>query len=282
MTRRSRLAVCLGAFIVATAFVFNIAFAGTVGNPSSMSNFKGAGAFSLKQNKNLNIGASADLEFIFDRDIRAQAATETAIESGQWYMAGMSCTFLNRISPYVKLGVAHMKAKWTEVGKKATLESDTNLAWGAGGKVLIWEFARPKVKFVADGYYRAADLDAEKGTYNGGTVTLDPAKSRFTIREWQFALLAATEIDLGTQDNEALGVSKIAPYAGVTYSDISGRLRQTISDGDYHNPGKIESDKNVGVFGGFDFIGPNDSVALSIEGRFIDETALTAGLSVLF
>ena len=102
------------------------------------------------------------------------------------------------------------------------------------------------------------------------------------IREWQVALLAATEIDIsGSGREEVLGVSTIIPYAGVKYSDLNGRLRLSWTSGNYNNPGKIDAADNVGVFAGCDFVGPN-SVSLSLEGRFVDETAITAGLAVLF
>lgn len=260
-----------------------VGFAGTVANPASPNIPKGAGVFSLKQNKNVSIKTGFDLEFLFDRDIHANAATNTELTSGEWYMGSISYTLFDRFSPYVKLGVAHLKVKWTEAGKEAKLESDTNFAWGLGGKLLIWEFQKPKIKFISDGFYRVADLDGEEGRWDGSKVTLDTAKSRFLIREWQVALLAATEIDLSGPDKEdILGISKIVPYIGGKYSDINGRIRQTLTNGDYQNPGKIEAEHNYGAFVGCDLVGPNDAVLLNMEGRFIDETALTVGLLVLF
>ncbi|MCM8782523.1 MAG: hypothetical protein NC828_05690, partial [Candidatus Omnitrophica bacterium] len=75
--------------------------------------------------------------------------------------------------------------------------------------------------------------------------------------------------------------SRLIPYAGIKYSDINARLRLVTSEGGTFNPGEVESDHNVGIFAGCDILGTS-SVLLNIEGRFIDETALTTGLAVLF
>jgi hypothetical protein len=198
-------------------------------------------------------------------------------------MASISCTIFERFSPYIKLGVAHLKAKWTEAGQDVKLDSNSDFAWGVGGKLLIWDFQRPNIKLITDGQYRMAALDAEKGTASGSGVTsLDRSKSPCVLREWQIALLTAGEFDITTnRTEEVLGISTILPYVGLKYSDISGRMKLEQSSGNFYNPGKIESDKKVGIVFGCDFVGPN-SVSLTLEGRLIDEEAFTGGLTVLF
>lgn len=281
MLKRTNLLIFLGIFIFLLNISFRV-FAGTVGNTATIDGPKGPGIFSLKKDRNISIKSGLDFEFLFDRDIKANAASNTELTSAEWYMAKISCVMFNRVEPYLKLGIAHMKARWTEAGSEVKLESDTNFAWGFGSRVLIWEFERPRIKIISDAFYRIADLDAEEGYSAGAKVSMDTSKSRFLIREWQIALLAATEIDIsGPGREDFLGVSTIIPYAGVKYSDINGRLRLTWTSGNYNNPGEIESDNIFGLFAGCDFVGPN-SVSLNLEGRFIDETALTAGLAVLF
>ena len=259
-----------------------LSFAGTVGNSAMISSQKGAGLFSMRRDKNIPIKVGFDAEFLFDRDLHANASSNAELTGGEWYMAKISYTMFNRFEPYVKMGIAHIKARWTEAGADAQLESDSNFAWALGGKLLVWQFDGPRIQILTDGFYRVADLDAEEGRYDGSVATLNTASSRFEVREWQIALLAATEIDVGgPAREEVLGITSIVPYAGLKYSDIGGRLRLVHNSGLYNNPGEIESDKNFGMFVGCDFVGPN-SVLLNLEGRFIDETAMTAGLEVLF
>ncbi|MBI4335716.1 MAG: hypothetical protein HY589_03565 [Candidatus Omnitrophica bacterium] len=274
--------IFLSIFCLAMSVASVSAYAAAVGNTADTGSPKGPGLFTLRQDKDIPIKVGGDLEFVFDRDIDASSATDAEISSAEWYMAKISYVMFNRIEPYVKLGVAHMKTRWTEAGANVKVESDTNFAWGVGGKVLIWDFKTPKLKLITDGVYRIADMDVEDADSGGSKVNLDTAASRFLIREWQVSLLAATEIDVaGPSREDFLGISTIVPYAGIKYSDINGRLRVNYTSGNFNNPGTIESDSKFGVFAGCDFVGPN-SVSLNVEGRFLDETALSTGLSVLF
>lgn len=256
--------------------------AGTIGNPISTDTPNQGGIFSLKKDRNVTIKGGLEVEILFDRDISADASSNMVITSAEWYMSKVSWSFRNRVEPYIKFGLAHFKTEWTEAGQKAKLESDTKFAWGVGLKALVLNLEAPHIKLIADGFYRMADVDAESGSYGGSTVTLDSNKSRFLIRDWHIALAGATEIDIsGSARGEFLGISSLVPYIGIKYSDLNGRIRQTISDALYHNPGKIEAADNIGFFVGCDFVGPN-SVVLNIEGRFLDEEAVTVGLSALF
>lgn len=282
MTKSAKILLAIIIFIGMSAALIHISFAGTVGNTATVEDPKGAGVFSLKKTRNFAIKTGADMEFVLDRDIKASAAADSEITSAQWYMGKISCVLFNRVEPYVKFGMAHMKVKWNEDGKNVKVESNNGFAWSLGGKVLVWDFERPNLRLVADGFYRVAELDMQKGSQDGAIVEMDRGGSAFFMREWQISLIAATDIDVSTMSSgsDFLGVTRIVPYAGVKYSDISGRLRTIWTSGNYNNPGQIRSDRKFGLVAGCDFVGPN-SVSLNLEGRFIDETAITAGLQVL-
>lgn len=283
MAKKAKVLFAIIIFFGISTLVINISLAGTVGNTATVADPKGEGVFSLKKNRNFAIKVGVDTEFVFDRDLKASDASSAQFSEAQWYMGKIGCVLFNRVEPYVKFGYAHMVAKWNEVGADAKLESNTGFAWSLGSKVLVWDFEKPNLRLIADGYYRIADLNAEQGFYDGRTLAIEPGSSRFFIREWQISLIAATDIEVSTMSkgSDFLGVTRIVPYAGVKYSDISGRLR-TIWQGNsnYNNPGKIESKHKFGIVAGCDFVGPN-SISVNLEGRFIDETALTAGLQML-
>lgn len=276
--------IIVSVIIIVMLIIPAAGFCATVGNPVSPDSPKGAGVFSLKQSKNLAIKGGGEVELVFSRDFKGNglSVSKAEITSAQWYMGTISCTMFDRFSPYVKLGTAHLKAKWIEAGKDVKLESNTDFAWGLGGKVLIWDFKKPQIKLISDAVYRVAELKADKGTAGASSISLDKSRSPSVLREWQIALLAAGEFDVTSNRNEeVLGISTILPYIGLKYSDISGRFKLETSSGDFYNPGKIESDKNVGIVFGLDLVGPN-SVSLTLEGRLIDEEAFTGGLTVLF
>ncbi len=263
----------------------SIGFAGTVGNPSGTDIPKGSGVFSLKQDKNISLKVAADFDYVLNRDLHASAATKTKIKNGSWSMVKLYYTMFNgRVEPYFQFGTVKLKAKWSEPGADVELESDNTMGWGLGTKALLWSMQKPKVNFVGDIMYRMANLDPSEGSVAGSKVGLDSAKSAFLIREWQLALLASTEIDVGGEGSdreEILGISKLVPYAGIKYSDVNGRLRLQRSDAVYFNPGTIDSERNFGIFVGCDILGTG-SLSLNVEGRFIDETAFTGGMALLF
>ena len=281
MGKKTRLLVCLGIFIIVLG-VSLVGFAGTVGNPASPDTLKGAGVFNLKQSKNIPIETGVDVEILFDRDIKGDKASSAKFDSGQWYMAKIAFTMFDRIEPYVKLGAAHLEATWkaTDMSDiEAKLESDTGFAWGLGAKALIWDFKQPKIKLISDGFYRVADLDGHKGKLHSAPATIDTSKSKIAISEWQIALLAATEIDMAKSE---AGISKLVPYIGVKYSDMRGALKLVTPAGSEYRVADMKADNNFGIVVGTDLVGSNDSFSVNLEGRFIDETAMTIGLAVLF
>jgi len=91
--------------------------------------------------------------------------------------------------------------------------------------------------------------------------------SKFELEEWQIALEVAYQY------------KQIVPYVGVKYGDATGEAVATINGAKFKND--FENEDNVGIFVGGDII-INDSITANIEGRFIDETALSLAGTVRF
>lgn len=271
--------VC-GLFI--SVLSLSVACAGTVGNPSSPDVPGGPGAFSLKRSNNIMVKTGVELELLFDKDLGSEFDSGVELTSGEWYMARFSTVIFERYEPYIKLGIAHMKARWDENNQEAKIESENAFAWALGAKALIYEFQRPTIKILGDAYYRMADLDVAEFHLGGTKQEINSSRSRFLIREWQIALIAAGEIDItsSTQD-EVLGISTLVPYGGIKYSDCNGRLRGYLSSTIFYTPGELDGDNNIGIFAGCDLVGPH-SVLINVEGRFVDELGATLGLLLLF
>ena len=285
MKKKTRLLSCPGILIFAFAFS-SAAYASEIGNPGAVNTLHGKGVFSLKEDRNVPIEASVDVDFILNRDLTAGDVTKTALRTSEWYFLKIGYTMFNRIEPYVRLGGAHLKARWTDTdtGTQVAMDTSSGFAWGLGIKTLVYEFKSPNIKLICDGSYRTTKLDPYKGYIDSHETTITKTASRFVIREWQAALLASTETPLPDMFNyfEDLKKYKLSPYAGIKYSEISGRLRMFETDtGAIYHPDNIKADKNIGIVVGCDLVG-DDYVSLNIEGRFIDETAVSTGLAVLF
>lgn len=81
---------------------------------------------------------------------------------------------------------------------------------------------------------------------------------------------------------DALKGYRLSPYGGVKWSEVSGRLRLVTTAGKVSHPDNIKSDKNFGLVIGGDLVGPGDSFSVNVEGRFLDENAISTGVSLLF
>lgn len=103
----------------------------------------------------------------------------------------------------------------------------------------------------------------------GDTVSYGSAEeemnwtAKLTVQEWQIAPYIAKKI------------GNFIPYFGVKYSDMRGQYK------DEDMKIKFKADDNFGLFLGTDYkIGKN--LSLNIEGRFIDETAMSFGATYRF
>ena len=152
---------------------------------------------------------------------------------------------------------------WFAQGKTATMAvyvSETKLEEMGGGIL----------RLGADGRYRHTDLDLDYIEVDGVKYDIPSgsvSSAKLELREWQIALAASYQID------------QFIPYVGGKYSDLSGDAKTTVSGTEYKSD--LDSDNNFGVFVGADLL-VNDSAVINVEGRFIDETALSGGATIRF
>jgi len=237
---------------------------------------------------------SLDQEFIFDKDIKdiSEDWTEGTlvvtgkdtpeVDSMNRTMVKASYGMLDNVDVYVKLGTADadfkMKGSGTWVDGVDTgtwngtvkMEGDNAFAYGFGAKGTYnlnddWIIG-------CEAQYLRHKNDVEGTTtlnvYDNagiliGSETSDPWKGEITIQEWQIAPYVAKRL------------GSFIPYLGVKYSDESGKYKDEDSEE------KFEADDNFGMFLGTDYkMGENWKV--NLEGRFIDETAMSFGATYKF
>jgi len=73
---------------------------------------------------------------------------------------------------------------------------------------------------------------------------------------------------------------RFIPYAGVRYFDFDSTAEATIGGVKFEDD-SAEPEHNVGIFVGTDVL-ITDSVSFNVEGRLIDEEAVTLGCAVRF
>lgn len=240
-----------------------------------------------------------DQEFVFDRDGKMLTTTiisgtvtenwpiKSEIDKMYRTMAKASYGLLDNLDVYVRLGTADpdytekVSGTWTDSAGvppqdkgtftgTAKYKGDNALAYGFGMKGTYdlkndWlvgcdvQYLRHKNDYKASG---SAIIYDDNGTAIGEDT--DEWKGEITFYEWHVAPYVAKKF------------GNFLPYLGVRYSDA--RIKGKDEDGDTT---KIKADDNFGVFLGTDYkIGEN--WRLNLEGRFVDETAMSVGATYRF
>ena len=229
------------------------------------------------------IAAEAEWSYIFNTDLDFKKATRPPghnadrpvnfkITRGRNTLAKISYGLFDSMDVYLKLGAANYNFKG-DVYVGDTKAVDENLSskdsflYGAGFKI-AHEIKKGWI-VGCDVQYLTTDLDLNFSAVNVNTGAVASAKyTNCRIQEWHVAPYIAGKI------------ANFTPYLGARYSDL--RLDQK-SPNDPHRWNNLVfgAAYNVGVFTGMDW-NLGESFKLNIEGRFIDETAMSVGLAYGF
>ena len=216
------------------------------------------------------IGTESDITF--DRKLKNRN------DDSEMKFLGAKTGFLvaDRFYLYTTLGAAEVEQEFNIGNNKVRWNSDTGLSWGIGGTWMIYEttdrddFGEGIFRFGLDARYRDLDLDIDEIVLNDAAHDESSANVTgvdYDADEWQIAFAVAYQW------------KKINPYVGIKYSDITGNTKATISGTKYTT--EIAGDDKVGVFCGLG-ISLTDYSVFNIEGRFIDEEALSVGGTLRF
>lgn len=252
MRRLTGIIVCLVFF-----FCVSTIYAAPVGNIATPAVLK-KGLVIQGQEGQYAIIATSENDITYDRNLENQDADTQFLFFG----GKLGLMFMDRYIIYGVLGSGQASQKFQFTNLKVKWDTDYDFVWAVGGTVMAYETELEQMwkgilRIGLDGRYRQAHLDVD-----------DPNQApNYEFEEWQVALAVSYQID------------QFIPYAGVKYSDATGDATATIAGSEYKID--FENDDNVGIFVGGDYL-IDDSVMINIEGRFIDETAISAGATIRF
>ena len=213
------------------------------------------------------IKGEALVDIVFEREL--DLSNDNAKIEAQWYFAKASVVLIEKVEVYGLLGTAKLKLKdWT--ASNYDMESDYALAWGGGAKVLLYEteeYGDGILRVSVDGNYRQYEPGIEEVKI-AGTEISNVSEKEFEYREWGVGLGLSYTLD------------QLTPYIGVKYSDCEAKMRLKYGSVDITK--KTANSKDVvGIFVGCDYLFA-ENIALNLEGRFIDETAMNVGVKINF
>jgi opacity protein-like surface antigen len=224
----------------------------------------------------LSIGKDAEL--IFSRDLKYHKSDWVRpgrelknVEIGKMYytMGKISYGVVDKLDIYVRLGAANFdtEAKQCQSGVyRGKIDTDGKYAFAYG-------FGLKGMHNFENNWLAGLDLQFlnHKNRYRWKWANKNGYKEsgsgKMTVYEWHVAPYIAKKI------------GNLIPYVGGKYSDLI--IKEKHSEGS--NPGwtKIKADDNFGLFAGLD-INMMKHLILNVEGRFIDETAISFSTSYKF
>ena len=226
----------------------------------------GQGILFESEDNKLRFIVGAEYESVFERSLEDNVDIEFQSAAGEF-----AVQFDETFKVYGTIGQA-MGIEETEKDGADTIKYDIEdtVIWGAGLAVNLFE--AKGVKFFTDAGYRTMeDADYDSVNYNGTSFT--PADLGIIAKagweEWHLALGASKKFDIATV------------YGGVRYSEVEASMDVTIPSLAYNAKVDGEAEDNVGIFLGAK-ITPSDNFSINIQGRFIDETAMTLGATFKF
>ncbi len=233
----------------------------------------GNAARPIYTNADIPFAVGAGSDFVFERELDVDGK-DVLLEKYKWFFVTGSYVIGNRAELYGMLGTADGDLIENYSGVNLKFENDYELAWGGGASVLLLE-TENEIRVGLDVSYRQINPEVHQLRLNG--VRYSPTASGVSARK--------TEI---SEWQGAMAVSKnFGPFIGilgVKYSEVSVSGEATIL-GTTYSIDSAGSKENLGFFVGCLLNNTSDSdydMSLGLEGRFVDEKAVSATLNMRF
>ncbi|MFA4991593.1 MAG: hypothetical protein WC569_03335 [Candidatus Omnitrophota bacterium] len=220
----------------------------------------------------LSLGFYADI--VNEREIEIERNGEFEMDM---YMARLSLTANDRFTLYFDIGQAKDPVfSYHNLGSDIKIFYEDESAWGTGLNVLIHRFDN-NIEVGAHAGYRQYELSLDKVMIDGAQYAPGALTniSEDNYKEYQAAVEIGWKADY------------MRPYLGVKYSDVELGSDFTLAPQTYSAKGK-RTDSNLGLFAGvtltpeLPFYKDTRQLAINVEGRFVDEQALSMGVTYKF
>lgn len=254
--------------LIGVSFVY----AAPVGNIAKPAMLKSAVISKDAEKPNMGVIVEGEFDFVSNMKLKDSDSKDKYRFLG----SKLDLVLMDKVIVYGLLGGAYYETKFNDEGSEVKIETKNDLAWGIGATAILYEtkieqFGSPTLRFGVDGRYRSTELDVDKIIIDGTEYKI-PSGSVTAVsieyKDWQIAGEVSSQW------------GRFIPYVGVKYSDMDAKASMTVS-GTTYTDDNFKLKHNVGVFVGADLLAL-DSMSLNVEGRFINEEALTLGCAVRF
>lgn len=226
---------------------------------------------------------TAEYTHLLDRDMADPSATADELRSGNQAHARVGYLLLPLVQPYIKLGAAEFEERLKNANisglglRNITYEYDWGFSVG-GGLQGVYEFPGGSGWFVGyDGQYLRSDNDLGGVVHSGRRGSA--VSGNVSVEEWHVGGYVGKTFEIGE--------AKLTGYVGGRWSDLELDIDSTLTytdavdGGTVTSDGRTEADDNFGAFVGLSYQASN-RWRVAVEGRFLDEAAVTGQVSYTF
>jgi hypothetical protein len=256
--------------IVALTFVVSALCAAPVGNTSAPDLIEKGILTSCSNTVDFRLGYEGD--FVTDGRME-QGGGERVDRYRQDTNSGTAvCNIQNRMDVYGVFGLSQTRTDWrfispAEAIVRIKVDTENSFLWAAGLRAILVEWGNTSLG--CGGRYSSCDYPLSSLTSNG--VPASTGGAQFHWREWQINLDMSYKIHLFT------------PYIGVKYSHARAELSHfsvpIAANG--ANSNNLENRDPIGLYLGCG-LSTGKYFMLNIEGRLIDEEAITLSADIRF
>lgn len=225
----------------------------------------------------MKASVTAEYDHVFNKDIKTvEDRTKFDLEKINQFYAKAAVGLTPYFNVYGKLGISD-GGEIDTVNRDNLLSVKVDTDYG-----LLWGVGLSGAKEITDGWklgldaqFNSTKLDADKVTFNGDSTT--GVTGDIKNHELQITPFITKKFPFDQWS--------ISPYVGCAvnyfWTQTDRTLKYSQGGTEYSEGWALKSEDNVGIVVGADFAFA-EKWAMQLEGRFIDETAMSVGASYRF
>ncbi len=223
-----------------------------------------------------------DTEFVINRTVDLEKSGFEADYSAQFYDLYTVIDFggdLVILTPKIGIQTFQSTVNDITVGPLSIGDVDVNggIGWNLGldAQVNVLKTAFANAALI--GSYRFSRTDVDEVNYKGLNVS-NPIETIVTMHEWELGAKVYKDLSEIEALQGYIGKS-LTPYLGLVYSDLYGETNANLSVLELNE--NFRAKDNFGLRTGISFK-PTDDITLSLDAKFVDQTAIGASASFKF
>ncbi|MFH1867679.1 MAG: hypothetical protein ABH843_01790 [Candidatus Omnitrophota bacterium] len=232
------------------------------------------------------VALAGEYDFVYDRDLKSSDTASGIIDEQNTCYLKLVFKAIDLVSVYVKAGATSFKLE-SKMNDGTTIREDYSAGfYTGGGAKLVHEFI-PRVRFAADAQLNwwSCNIDEAEYVDSGGRI-ISSNNGDTSAFEVQLAGILSYEIDYQSLVHPVHGgLPLMIPYIGLKYSHlkIDSEVTAVSSGMNVSMPDDMKNDNKLGIVFGTDISFPSvDGFSFNIEGRFLDDNALSGYLKYNF